>query len=99
MLRAPRALPRHACGKACWSDADVMLNIMRLPVQYDCVVGTAHVGQVCVPLCPNSEGTPPCIPCEDVRANCAWVGSQGIPLFCTPCAVKNASPGLMRMLL
>jgi hypothetical protein len=41
--------------------------------QYDCVVGTAHMGTVCVPLCPSSAGSPPCIPCEDVRANCAWV--------------------------
>ncbi|BDA50148.1 hypothetical protein COCOBI_15-2760 [Coccomyxa sp. Obi] len=40
--------------------------------QYDCVIGTSHVGQVCVPLCPNSEGSPACIPCEDVRSNCAW---------------------------
>ena len=44
--------------------------------QYDCVVGTAHVGTVCVPLCPNSAGAPPCIPCEDVRANCAWVRTR-----------------------
>ena len=49
-------------------------------VQYDCVIGTSHVGQVCVPLCPNSEGSPACIPCEDVRSNCAWVSPLLITL-------------------
>lgn len=53
--------------------------------QYDCVVGTAHVGTVCVPLCPNSAGAPPCIPCEDVRANCAWVRDTACPLNATAC--------------
>ena len=63
-----------------------------LPAQYDCVVGTAHVGQVCVPLCPNSEGAPPCIPCEDVRANCAWVGPRGLsPSAHIPCALWMAA--------
>ncbi|CAK0786788.1 hypothetical protein CVIRNUC_010002 [Coccomyxa viridis] len=40
--------------------------------QYDCVVGSGHVGQVCVPLCPGPTDALPCLPCEDVRSNCAW---------------------------
>ena len=55
------------------SGAEQDLHRFLCVVQYDCVVGTSHIGQVCVPLCPNSEGTPACIPCEDVRSNCAWV--------------------------
>ncbi|CAL5222192.1 g4520 [Coccomyxa viridis] len=40
--------------------------------QYDCVVGTSHAGQICVPLCPGPSEGPACLPCEDVRSNCEW---------------------------
>ena len=52
---------------------------MGLCVQYDCVVGTSHVGQVCVPLCPGPSDGPGCLPCEDVRSNCEWVSALRWP--------------------
>ena len=51
-------------------------------MQYDCMVGSGHVGQVCVPLCPGPTDALPCLPCEDVRSNCAWVRPSHSHLQC-----------------